>query len=372
MHALLSPSSAHIWLNCNRAPMMGKDMPDTGSEYTREGTDAHSLCEYLLKTALGMDAKDPVPDLDYYNSQMQEYAEGYRDFVIEKLQQIKETCKDPFVCVEQSLDISEYVPESFGTGDCIIIADGVMSIIDFKYGLGVIVEAENNPQLMCYALGALAMFDDIYSIDEVEMVIYQPRRENISTWRITRTELLEWAKDILKPAADLAIKGEGTFVAGEHCRFCKARAICRRRAEYNLELARYDFEQPDTLTDTEIAAVLAKVDELVSWAGDIKDYALEQALNGTHYDGFKVVEGRSVRKYTDETKVAQTVEKAGYDPYEKKLLGITAMTSLLGKKMFSELLGDFVTKPQGKPALVPESDKRPEINNAKTDFKEEN
>ena len=202
------------------------------------------------------------------------------------------------------------------------------------------------------------------------MTIFQPRRENVSTYAMTKEELLAWEDEVLKPTAEMAYGGKGEFKAGEHCQFCKVKATCRKRAEYNLELARYDFEMPATLEDTEIAAILPRVDDLVSWATDLKEYALQQALSGTHYDGFKVVEGRANRKYSDEAAVAEAAKGAGFDPYEKKLLGITAMTALMGKKKFEEVLGSYITKPQGKPALVPESDKRPAINTAYEDFSE--
>ena len=223
---------------------------------------------------------------------------------------------------------------------------------------------------MCYALGAYSEFCFLYDIHTVKMVVFQPRRGNIGTYEISVDELLTWADKVLKPAAALAYNGEGEFAAGDHCQFCHIKAACRKRAEYNLELAKYDFEMPVNLDENEIAAILPRIDELTSWAGDIKEYALQQALSGVSYPGFKVVEGRSVRKYADENAVADAVVSAGYDPYEKKVLGITAMTSLMGKKKFEEILGSLIIKPAGKPVLVPESDKRPAINTAFDDFKE--
>ena len=234
--------------------------------------------------------------------------------------------------------------------------------------MGVLVEAEHNPQLMCYALGVLRLLDGIYDIDSVSMSIFQPRREHVSTFVMDKAELLTWAEKILAPTAELASQGAGEFKAGEHCRFCKVKATCRRRAEYNLELARYDFAMPDSLTDEEIEAVLAKTASLVNWAGDVADYALQQALSGRQWRDWKVVEGRSVRKYTDDEAVAAVVKEAGYDPYDYKVLGVTAMTKLLGRKKFEELLGGLVQKPQGRPTLVPMSDKRPAMNTAANDF----
>lgn len=370
-HALLSPSSAHMWLNCPPSAKLSAQFEDTGSEYAQQGTDAHSLCQYKVEKALGREVKDPTEDLTFYDAEMEGCAEDYAAFVVETIAKVKETCPDPVVLIEQRLDFSKYVPDGYGFGDCIIIADGTMHVIDFKYGLGVLVSAEANPQMMCYSLGALDLLDGLYDIDTVSMTIFQPRRDNVSTYTVSRNELLHWAEDTLTPTAKLAADGKGEYKAGDHCRFCKAKAVCRKRAEYNLELAKYDFEMPATLDDIEIAAVLAQVDELVSWASDLKEYALQQALSGKEYKGFKVVAGRATRKYTDEAAVAAAVTAAGYDPYEKKLLGITAMTANLGKKKFDEVLGSLVYKAQGKPALVAETDKRPPIHTAADDFEGE-
>lgn len=282
----------------------------------------------------------------------------------------KQTCKDSAVLIEQRLDFSRFVPDGFGTGDCVIIADGTLYIVDYKHGKGVEVSAEANPQMMLYALGALELFDGIYDIDTVRMAIFQPRRDNVSVCVMAKDDLLQWAHNDLIAKAKLAYEGGGEFACSDWCRFCKVKANCRKRAEYNLELAKYNFEMPATLDATEIAATLAKADELFAWAADVKEYALQQALSGVEYDGWKVVEGRSNRKYTDEDAAADAVTAAGYDPYEKKVLGIAAMEKLLGKKKFAELLGGLVEKPQGKPVLVPLTDKRPPMNTAAEDFKE--
>lgn len=368
-HALLSASASKQWLNCPPSARLCADKDDRASPYAQQGTDAHELCEYKVLKAIGQTLTDPIENLDFYDAEMENCTEEYRNYVIEQLEKAKSFCKDPIILVEQRLDFSKWVPEGFGTGDCIIVADDVLHIIDFKYGLGVLVEAENNPQMMCYALGTLDIYDGIYDIKTVKMTIFQPRRDNISTFEMNKKGLLNWADNILAPAAKLAYEGTGEFKAGDHCQFCKIKADCRKRAEYNLELAKYDFEIPANLEDTEIAAILPRADELVAWVNDIKEYALQQALSGTVYDGYKVVEGRSNRKYTDEDAVVYAVKDAGFDPFEKKLLGITAMTSLLGKTKFNELLGDLVEKPQGKPTLVPISDKRQALNTAKDDFK---
>ena len=302
---------------------------------------------------------------------MEECATGYAAYVVELLETAKQTCADPVVMIEQRVDFSRWVKEGFGTADCIVIADGVLNICDYKNGQGCRVLAERNPQMMLYALGTLEIFDGIYDIDTVRMTIYQPRKSNISVYEMDKADLYEWANSELTQKAQLAYEGQGSFSCGEWCRFCKAKAECRERAEANLALARYDFEEPPLLTDEEIADILDKVDVLTAWAADVKEYALQQAVSGTVFPGWKLVEGRSNRKYTSEAAVAATVEGAGFDPYEKKLLGITAMQKLLGKSRFEELLAPYIEKPQGRPTLVRSSDKRPEWNTAKNDFMEE-
>lgn len=253
----------------------------------------------------------------------------------------------------------------------ILISDGTMHVIDYKHGLGILVSADNNPQMKCYALGALELFDGIYDIDTVSMTIYQPIRQNISTCEVSKDDLYQWVDEVLKPTADLAFAGDGNFLCGEWCGFCKAKHECRARAEANLLLAQHDFKLPTLLEDSEIEVILSRVDELVAWADDIKEYALQQAISGKEWTGWKLVEGRSNRRYTSEDAVSKAVKAAGFDPYEKKLLGITAMQKLLGKSHFEELLAAYIEKLQGKPTLVPESDKRPAMNTAKNDFMEE-
>ncbi len=371
-HAILSASSSHRWLSCPPSALANNEAKDTPSEFALQGTDAHSLCEYKLRTLLGETLENPVENLSYYDEEMESCANEYASFAYAEFEKAKKLCSDPIILIEQRLDFSKWVPEGFGTGDCIIVADETVKVIDFKYGLGILVEAENNPQMMCYALGALALFDGIYDVKNVEMTIFQPRRENVSTFLISKEELLAWAEEVLKPTALLASKGEGEYKAGDHCQFCKIKANCRKRAEYNLELARYDFEMPEKLEDAEIEIILSKADELTSWVNDIKEYALKAALQGKKWSDFKLVEGRSNRKYTNEDAVATKVKEAGFDPYEYKVLGITAMTKLLGKTTFESLLAGLIEKPQGKPTLVKRSDKRKELNTIENDFMEEN
>lgn len=330
-HAFLSPSASHRWLMCPPSAKLNAALPDQTSPYAKQGTDAHELCAYLVEKALGRDVKDPTENLDYYDEEMQMCAEGYAEFVMQELELARQTCLDTEVLVEQKVDFSKWVEGGKGTADCILLSDGTAEIIDYKNGLGVMVSSESeefggNPQLMCYSLGVIDMFDGIYNIDTIRMAIYQPRRDNLSVYEMSKADLLKWADEVLAPTAALAMKGEGEFKAGSHCQFCKCKATCRKRAEFNLEMAQYDFAMPDTLEDHEVEAILMKVDQLTSWADDVKEYALNQALQGKEYENFKVVEGRSVRKYTDEDAVAFAVKDAGFDPYEKKLLGITAMT----------------------------------------------
>ncbi|ADL53662.1 DUF2800 domain-containing protein [Clostridium cellulovorans] len=369
-HALLSASASHRWINCPPSAKLCAVEENKSSPYAQQGTDAHELCQYKVEHALGKNVSDPTANLEFFDTEMDYCSDQYCSYVMEQLAAAKELCNDPEILIEQRLDFSKWVPEGFGTGDCVIVADREIHVIDYKHGLGVLVSANNNSQMLCYALGALELFDGIYDIQTVKMTIFQPRRDNVSTYEISKEELLKWADEVLAPTAQLAFNGEGEFSAGEHCQFCRVKATCRKRAEENLKLAQYDFEMPINLNDTEIAAILSQVDELVSWANDIKEYALQQALSGTEYEGFKVVEGRSIRKYTDEDAVAFIVKDHGFDPYEKKLLGITAMTSLLGKKKFEELLSGLIAKPPGKPTLVPISDKRQAMSTAKEDFKE--
>ena len=370
-HAILSASSSDRWLHCPPSARLCEAYEDKGSDYAAEGTDAHTLCEYRLKQALGIPAEDPIENLSWYNEEMEECAAGYAAYVVELLEAAKQTCADPVVMIEQRVDFSRWVKEGFGTADCILIADGVLNIVDYKHGKGVEVSAVANPQMQLYALGALEIFDCIYDIDTVRMTIFQPRKSNISVDQMDKADLYEWADTELTQKAQLAYEGQGDFSCGEWCRFCKAKAECRERAEANLALARYEFQVPALLNDEEIADILGKVDALTAWASDVKEYALQQAVSGKVWAGWKLVEGRSNRKYTSEAAVAAAVECAGFDPYERKVLGVTAMQKMLGKTRFEELLAPYIEKPQGKPTLVPESDKRPAMNTAKNDFMEE-
>lgn len=375
-HAILSASSSHRWLNCNPSARLEQEFADRETDAAAEGTAAHALCEHKLRRALKMRSKKPITPYDC--DEMDAYTDAYVEFVMEALAEAKQECKDPLVLIEQKLDFSCYVPDGYGTGDCLIVADKLLHIIDFKYGQGVLVDAEQNPQMMLYALGALRLFDSLYDITEVSMSIFQPRRENVSTWTISVDDLLDWAETTLKPKAELAFKGEGEYTPGSWCQFCKAAVKCRARAEAKLQLARYEFAMPPLLSDEEIEDILLKLDDLTKWANEITAYAQDAAVNhGKVWRGFKLVESRTNRRYTDEEAVAQAANAAGYhDIYKKSLIPITEMERLMGKKTFAEVIGSLVEKPKGRPTLVPASDKRPAIVSTGaeqdfTDFKED-
>jgi len=377
-HARFSPSSADRYIHCTPSLRLGEEHgpPDTGSVYTAEGTEAHELGEFLLRTALGEEMADPRPEMRFYNDEMQECAEGYRDAVLDLYNQLRLRSPDTAIFIEQEVSFEEYVPGGFGTSDCVIIGDGEMFVVDYKHGKGVPVSAEGHPngqgkpegnsQLKCYALGAYLAFSPLYEIKQVKLVIYQPRIGNFSQFSLSTDTLLDWADKVLRPAAALALAGEGELACGSWCRFCRAKAVCRKRAEENLALARYDFARPPTLEDDEVNLILARLPDLEAWAADIRDYALQRALSGYAWDDFKLVEGRSTRHFTDEEAVAKIVEDAGYNPYERKLKGLTALTSTMGKAKFNELLGNLIEKTPGKPTLVPRADKRPELFVAQT------
>ena len=369
-HAVLSASSSHRWLSCTPSARLEQEFEDRETEAAAEGTAAHALCEHKLRRALKMQSRRPVSQYDC--EEMETCTDGYVQFVLETLAEAKRHCADPIVSIEQRLDFSCYVPEGFGTGDCVIIADHTLHIIDFKYGQGVLVEAENNPQMMLYALGALRAYDALYDVDEIAMTIYQPRRENISTWTISVDALKAWAKEVLTPRAKLAFEGKGDYRPGAWCVFCKAAVKCRARAEEKLALAQYEFAQPPILSDSEIEDILGRLDDLTRWAEEIRAYAQDAAVNhGKQWRGYKVVEGRSIRKYTDEAAVIDAANAAGYhDIFRRTLLPITEMEKLMGRQDFAKILGGLVVKPAGKPTLVPISDKRPPIPSVQNDFHE--
>ncbi len=384
IHALLGPSGAHRWLACTPSARLEEGFTDSGSEYAREGTLAHRMAELLLKEQWrGEDINaelDAVMHDPLYTASMGEHIDAYVAFIAERMAEAKTRCDDPRIYIEQTIRYDDYAPEAFGTADCIILADGVMDVIDLKYGKGVPVSAEGNPQMRLYGLGCYLAMSWAYEINTIRMTIFQPRLDNISTAEISREDLLEWAETELKPKAALAWAGEGEFQPGqETCRWCKAAPTCRARAEHQLEIARYEFAQPPMLAPDEVADVLRRLPDLLSWADQVKAYAQDMAINqGVFFPGFKVVEGRSTRKYTDEAAIAKALRGEGFKNTEiykpKELLGLTAMEKLVGKKHLEELAGQYIIKPEGAPTLVPDTDKRPAINTAAQaaeDFKEE-
>jgi hypothetical protein len=370
-HSIYSASGAHRWMSCPPSAQLEQQFPSETSTYAEEGTAAHDLAEHKLKKALKMRSKKPTSP--YQSDEMDDMTHLYVEYCLELIEKSKESCEDLQILIEQKLDFSDYVPEGYGTGDLVIVGNGTLHVVDLKYGRGVIVLAEENPQMMLYALGALSLFDMLYDIKKVSMAIVQPRVDNFSTWEITVEELLKWAEEELKPKAVLASTGGGEFCAGDHCRFCRAKNQCRERAVKNLELLKYEFQDPALLTDEEIAEIIGLADELAKWAGDIYTYATALAINeGRQWDGFKLVEGRTRRKYTDETAVIEIAKKAGYtDIFKQSLITITEMEKLMSKKKFKEILGNFVEKPKGKLALVPETDKRQAVDPIQAEFKVE-
>lgn len=371
-HAILSASSSHRWMSCTPSARLEQEFDDQESAAAAEGTAAHALAEHKIRKALKLRSRKPVSKFDC--DEMDAYTDAYRDFVLERLEVARQECADPLILIEQKLDFSCWVPDGFGTGDCLIVSDKRLQVIDLKYGQGVLVDAEANPQMMLYALGALRLFDALYDIEEVTMSIFQPRRDNVSTWTISVAALQMWAEQVLKPVAEMAYKGEGDYIPGPWCQFCKATVKCRTRAEEKLALAKYEFAAPPLLTDTEIEDILSKLDDLTHWANEIRAYAEDAAINhGKVWSGFKVVESKTNRRYANEEAVAEAATAAGFhDIYKKSLITITEMEKLMGKKTFTEVIGPYVEKPKGKPTLVPASDKRSPINtsDANTDFSE--
>ena len=366
---VFSPSAAGRVLKCPPSLMLDRKFPDKGTEFAAEGTYAHAMAEHILRRFISgepdPECLDDFEKSEFYSEAMVDYVHTYTDACIEKIGAARQADAEAVFLPEQRLEFNSVVPGGFGTGDMVIISDRLLEVIDLKYGKGVRVEVEGNPQLQLYALGAIETFGSIYDFDEVKMTIVQPRNGGISEAVMTVEALKEWGESI-KPIIAQALKGEGEFQAGDHCRFCKAAPRCKALADYNLSLARLEFKDVDLLTDEEIADVLARVDLLKNYADMIAKYALQEAVAGRHqWPGFKLVEGRSRRVYTDTKAITKALTAAGYKKAQfmkpQELIGVTDMTKLLTKKRFEELLGDYLEKPQGKPTLAPVSDKRPEF-----------
>lgn len=385
-HALLSPSGASRWLACTPSARLETEFADKAGDAAAEGTLAHSLGELLILLKTGRISKanynkklKAIQADKFYGNDMMEYCEDYAVYVMETFSAAIGRTKDALLFTETKLDLTEFIPDGFGTADINIVADHILDFIDLKYGKGVEVSAIENKQMMVYALGALSQFDFLYNISTVRMHIYQPRMDNISVWEIDATELKQWGSDELVPKAKMAFAGEGEFVPGKHCQFCRARPTCRAHAEKQIEIFEYDLKAARLLTDVEVSDVLSRAKDLTSWLTEIKDYALDQAVNNSKkWPGYKLVAGRADRFYTDPQAVADKLLKAGFTEekiYEpKELLGITKMEKAITKKVFAEELSELVKKPAGKPTLAPADDQRPELNSldkATSDFEEE-
>ena len=378
MHALLSASGASRWMACPPSARLEQDYPNTSSPAAAEGTLAHELGELKLKKELGListrkynSSYKKIQGREFYAPDMDGYVDRYVEICMEKISGARVTTVDAVTRIEARLNFSQWVPEGFGTGDMVIIADGCIEIIDLKYGKGIPVSAIENKQMRLYALGAIKEYIFLYDIQNVKMTIVQPRLDSVSTDEITTFDLMYWGDNTVKPLAELAIAGQGEFCSGDHCRFCRAKAICRARAEKNMELAKFDFAEGPVLGPEEIAEIIGQAEDLFKWAKDIQSYALEQAVAGIDYPGWKLVEGRSNRKYTDVAKIVETLlENEIGDIYKpSELRGITDMEKTVGKKTFNDLCGIYVEKPQGKATLVIETDKREIFNSASIDFK---
>ena len=385
-HALLSASSANRWLNCTpSAKLEDAEGPRVSSIYADEGTLAHELGElYIRHDVLGTvddqafsDRFDEIMNNQLFSEEMLDVVPIYVDYCTEQFNEARSNDPQAIMDVEQKLDLTEFVPESFGTADCVVLGGKLIEVIDYKHGKGVPVYAEWNKQLMLYGLGALRKYDMLFDIEEVRVTIVQPRINNISSWQISVKDLLEWAENELKPTAKIAFAGEGELKAGDWCKFCAVKNRCRTLYQKNVELAKYDFQEPVLLTDEEIADILEKTPALVEWANSIQEYAKDEAVNhGKVWPGFKLVEGVSRRKWLDEDKVAEAIfskipEASEDQIYDMKLKTITQIEKVFGKKVVAEQLSDVIVKPQGKPTLVPISDKRPALGTeeAINDFK---
>lgn len=371
-HALLSPSGASRWLNCPPSARLEESFKSVSNDAADEGTLAHNLCELylrnhfkLLKTIEYNRDLKKIKNNKYYNAEMNGHCLDYVTFILEKYNELK----DPTILIEEKIDLTEFIPEGFGTVDCKIIADDLLDINDFKYGKGVLVDAHKNSQMMLYALGALKKSSLLYNIKMVRITIFQPRLNNYSSYEISAKDLLTWGEEYVKPNAELAFKGKGEYKAGSHCKFCKARNQCKTLADHNMDLAKYAFEDPNKLTDQDISDILEKVADFKVWINNISSYALNEAINNEkQWPGFKLVAGRSNRKYLDEIKIRNILEKTKLPKSSylssPELLGIGALEKNIGKIEVDKLVGKYIVKPPGAPTLVPEWDKRPKLNSS--------
>lgn len=370
-HAYLSASSSHRWLECTKSPFLESTVPDSTSFYAAEGTLAHEIGELMLK-GNWKNQKRIVEDDLFYKGMVEE-VEMYTSYCQERLNELLVEDDLSVMEIERRLDFSKFVPKGFGTGDCVLIGNKTLEVIDLKFGKGVPVDPTENSQLMLYGLGALDAFDFLYEIDTVVLTIAQVRLDGIKSWRISKNDLIKWGEEYVRPRAIDAYEGIGETVPGDWCRFCKFKSNCRARAEYNLELTMiYKEAKAESLTLEDIAKILDRESEISNWLKDITEYALDEALKGTYIPGYKVVEGRSNRKLIEPDKIAEVLMKNMFSEAEifkpKEINNLTTLEKLVGKKDFTELVGDYIIKPPGKPTLVVESDKRPAINDIEDEF----
>lgn len=367
-HALLSASAASRWMHCTPAPRLEETLPESTSTYAEEGRVAHDLADLkILKLFLKLTTKaynkllKDIQANSLYQDEMTKHTDIYADYVS---QIVHSYAAPPYIATEKRLDYSTYVPEGFGTGDCIVIGGSTLHVIDFKYGKGVPVSAERNPQMMLYALGAISAYSLLYSIDTVKMAIVQPRLDTISEWECSAEELIKWGTEVVKPLAETAFAGQGEFAPGEHCRFCRAKALCRARTEAHTALEDFKPMLPPLISHEEVGQLLARARDLAKWVSDLEDYALKACLQGETIPGWKAVEGRSTRRFIDHDAAFTVLKTSGIEEamlYERKPITLAATETLLGKARFKELLGAMVSTPPGKPALALETDKRAPI-----------
>ena len=379
-HALLSASGAHRWLNCTPSARLEENFENKQTVYTQEGTLAHELAELKLRknyetmsTRKYNSELKKIKENELYRSEMDSHTDTYADYI----KQIMYTSKAPCIFIEYKTDYSKYARDGFGTTDCVIIDGTTLHVIDFKYGQGVEVSAENNPQMMLYALGIYEANSIIYDIKNVVLTIIQPRLDSISEWTISIEDLIKWGNEVVIPKAEDAFAGIGDFKLGEYCRFCKAKGECRARAEANLQATEIrKTVDKNLLTNEEIGMILNQCLDVEDWLKDLKETALNKILNGEKIEGWKAVEGRSNRVINNIDEAFDVLKKEGFDEavlYERKPLSLTELEKLVGKKKLAELLANYLEKPKGKPALVDSSDKRPDFEtrtSAEEDFKE--
>ena len=378
-HALLSASGSHKWLNCTPSARLEETLPESTSVYAEEGRLAHEIGELKLRkhftepmgTRAFNNKLKKLQENPLYQEEMLRHTDTYKDYISGIVHGF---ASPPYIAVEKRLNYSKYAPEGFGTGDTIIIGGNTLHVVDLKYGKGVPVSAFENPQMKLYALGAYSDYAFLFGIENVKMAIVQPRLDSISEYEIPIAELLDWGESI-KPIAAKAFKGEGDFIVGEHCRFCRAKAQCRARSEYNLSLEGFNKMKPPLISNEEVGTILTLAQDLAAWAKNLEDYALAECLKGIDIPGWKAVHGRSTRSFTNTDEAFKAVIASGTPEtmlYERKPLTLSAVEELLGKAKFKELLTPHVNTPPGKPTLALESDKREAIKrtSAADDFKE--